>query len=1194
MSEITEEDCWTAISSHFDQYGLVRQQLDSFDEFIETTMQEIIDENNTLIVQSIPSAGKESVQKIILKFGQIYISKPPVITEQDGKTNTLFPCEARLRDLTYACPLYVDVTKSVAENEESDDHFYRQVPIGLVPVMLRSSCCILHGLSDKNLTELGECPYDQGGYFIINGSEKVLIAQERMATNVVHVFEKSVSTYTHYAEIRSAPQKGSKTPSALIVKLVKKTETEFLLRATLPGVRQDIPVIVIYRALGFVSDKEIMEHLIYDPNDKEMLQVIRPSIEEAFVIQDQNVALDYIGKRSAPAGSPREKRIQFAKDILTREFLPHIGDKQFCETRKAFFFGYMIQRLLNCAMKRVTPDDRDHYGKKRMDLAGPLLAQLFKVLFRKLCQETIKHMQKCIENKRDFNIALGLKTSIITQGFRYSLATGNWGEQARAMQTKAGVAQVLNRYNFISTLSHLRRVNSPMGREGKLAKPRQLHNTHWGMVCPAETPEGQACGLVKNLSLLAYISVNHPIEGVVELLEEFGLKSLEEVAASEVNKATKVFVNGTWLGITTEREFLYTVLKRMKRQARIHKDVSIVQSLRDKEIRILCDAGRPCRPCFVVENNRILFTAEHANMLREGKMIWEDLVNNGIVEYLDVEEEDQAMICMSPDELYKQQMVTDRVNAELRGERGESVERSKGHASRNMGKHIAPATPGDDLHDLITNYTHCEIHPSMILGICASMIPFPDHNQSPRNTYQSAMSKQAMGVYATNFLLRMDSLSNILFYPQKPLVTTRAMEYLRFRELPAGQNAIVAIACYTGYNQEDSVIMNQSAIDRGLFRSFLYRTYTDQETMNGPGCVEVFAKPRRGEVLRMKNLNYDKLDEDGIVNPGARVTGEDVLIGKILPVIERTGADGGALIDNKDGKINTESNATNVSWKDASTAMRPTEEGVVDSVIVTNREGYKFTKVKIRSCRVPEMGDKFASRHGQKGTIGITLRAEDMPFTSEGIIPDIIINPHCIPSRMTIGHLIECLLGKVSALAGEEGDGTPFSDVTVEAISEQLKDFGYEHRGLETMYNGMTGRKLDAQIFIGPTYYQRLKHMVQDKVHARAHGPLQVLTRQPAEGRSRDGGLRFGEMERDCIISHGTSLFLRERLFEVSDFFSLIVCEQCGLFCLEDGCKGCGNKTKLAIVEMPYAFKLLLQELMGMNIAPRLRLCDDI
>jgi DNA-directed RNA polymerase II subunit RPB2 len=472
----------------------------------------------------------------------------------------------------------------------------------------------------------------------------------------------------------------------------------------------------------------------------------------------------------------------------------------------------------------------------------------------------------------------------------------------------------------------------------------------------------------------------------------------------------------------------------------------------------------------------------------------------------------------------------------------------------------------------------------MMLGICASIIPFPDHNQSPRNTYQSAMGKQAMGIYATNYQLRMDTLANILYYPQKPLVTTRAMDFLHFRELPSGQNAIVAIACYSGYNQEDSVIMNQSAIDRGLFRSIFYRTYMDQEKKAGGSqstFLEEFAKPSRETTLRMRQGTYEKLDDDGLIPPGVNVAGDDIIIGKVVPIEETSEELGQKTVRH--------------THRDSSTPIRSAEKGVVDKVLLTtNADGFRFTKVRVRSIRVPQMGDKFASRHGQKGTVGITYRQEDMPFTTDGITPDIIINPHAIPSRMTVGHLIECLLGKVSALDGTEGDATPFTDTTVEDISKRLRELGFQSRGFEIMHNGHTGRKLNAQIFMGPTYYQRLKHMVDDKIHARARGPVQILTRQPVEGRSRDGGLRFGEMERDCMISHGAAQFLKERLFDVSDAYRVHVCDICGMFAIANlkkgiyECRSCRNKTQISQIHIPYAFKLLVQELVSMNIAPRL------
>lgn len=406
--------------------------------------------------------------------------------------------------------------------------------------------------------------------------------------------------------------------------------------------------------------------------------------------------------------------------------------------------------------------------------------------------------------------------------------------------------------------------------------------------------------------------------------------------------------------------------------------------------------------------------------------------------------------------------------------------------------------------------------------------------KSPRNCYQSAMGKQAMGVFLTNFDVRMDTMANILYYPQKPLATTRSMEFLKFRELPAGQNAIVAIMCYSGYNQEDSVIMNQSSIDRGLFRSLFYRAYTDQEKRIGMNVVEQFEKPYRSDTLKLKQGTYDKLDDDGIVAPGVRVTGADIIIGKTAPIAP----------DSEEMGQRTKAHIK----RDASTPLRSTESGLVDQVLITtNAEGLRFVKVRMRTTKIPQIGDKFASRHGQKGTIGITYMQQDMPFTREGVVPDLIINPHAIPSRMTIAHLIECQLSKVSTLRGLEGDATPFTEVTVDSVSKLLRAHGYHSRGFEIMYHGHTGRKMMAQVFLGPTYYQRLRHMVDDKIHARARGPVQILTRQPVEGRARDGGLRFGEMERDCMISHGASAFLKERLFEVSDAFRVHICDICGL-----------------------------------------------
>jgi len=1169
------------IKSYFRANGFVKHQIDSYNEFVEVGIQKILNEIGPIEIKtSAESRGGEATY--IIEFGTISIKKP-VIREADGTTNILYPQETRNRNLTYHSSLSCDITVRTIKNGEEVVKVSKE-QLGFIPIMVRSKFCLLYNKTEKEAAELGECIYDEGGYFIVNGNEKAIIAQERMPNNIVYCFyKKPPSKIIWQAEIRSQFEYHIKTTSTFYIRIFSKgsrsnyTSTPTFtdidgIRGQLTYIRQDIPIMFIFYALGIVSINEIidiitnsripLDNSTEDEYFKNILKFLRCSFDEANEIikeeriteqnpenltgaELQDFALDYIGRKGSTVHGSRIERIKYAIQIINRELLPHLSNyddifKQelYLTKTKAHFIGYMINKLYISYLGILKENDRDHIANKRLDLTGNLLSSLFKGIFKRLHKEAKVNLTKSIEANNSFDLMNNIKSKSITNDLKYALSTGNWGRQTGGTPPKTGVAQQLNRLTFSSSLSHLRRLNTPLNREGKQAKPRQLHNTHWGYLCPAETPEGQGCGLLRNLAITCHISIGSIKSHTV--LTKFLIKYAEDQFIETREMITdetmyKVFLDGAWLLSVNEKLVLFLVekLKKFRRKLMISFDTSICLDKESKELNIFTCSGRCCRPLLVIENLSLL-TEQTRNSS------WNDLLSKGIIEYIDVAEEEEIMIAMNI------QKITENPNV----------------------------------------YSHLEIHPSVILGICASIIPFPDHNQSPRNIYQSAMGKQAMGIYASNFNERFDTLAHVLHYPQKPLVTTTIMKYMRFKELPAGINAIVAIGCYKGYNQEDSIIVNKAALDRGLFRSTFFRTYVDQEKeiVRVGGLMEQFEIPNRNETKGIQHGNYGKLGPDGIIEPGSRTIENDVIIGKTTPIATSK---------------QEISQMKKFKKRDVSTSMRPNEVGVVDKVLLTtNSDGYKYTKVKMRSIRIPEVGDKFASRHGQKGTVGMIYRQEDMPFTAEGIVPDIIINPHAIPSRMTIGHLIECLLGKVCVLAGREGDSTPFTGIQVSEISETLEQFGFKGDGTEVLYNGESGEPLPARIFIGPTYYQRLKHMVQDKEHSRSTGPVTKLTRQPLEGRSREGGLRFGEMERDALISHGATNMLKDRLFYNSDPYRIHVCKLCGTICQADldkqrflcKCIKGGNTTEVAQVFIPYACKLFFQELMAMSIVPRIKM----
>ena len=648
---------------------------------------------------------------------------------------------------------------------------------------------------------------------------------------------------------------------------------------------------------------------------------------------------------------------------------------------------------------------------------------------------------------------------------------------------------------------------------------------------------------------MAHITNPTNSSALYDYVEEYTIP-LDDLEPSQVYKKSKVFINGCWVGITNDPLLLYADLKHKKSCGIINIYTSIVFDCQKLEIRVCDDAGRLTRPLLRVKNKKVIITSEVISMLKQKKLHWNDLLTNckleeSVIEYIDPEEQNYTMIGM-----------------------------------KCKGEYIHNKEKGNYL------YTHCEIHPSTIFGILASCIPFPDHNQAPRNTYQCAMGKQAMGVYATNYDQRMDKTAYVLNYPTRPLVDTRVMNFLHLNKVPSGTQIHVAIMTHTGYNQEDSVLINKGSIDRGLFMATIYHTEKDEDK-NIIRDEIIRCKPDPTKTKTVKYGNYDKLNSQGFINENELVENRDIIISKVVPIKE-----------NRNDPTKT------IKYEDQSKTFRTNEETYIDKNYTgRNGDGYDFAKVRVRTTRKPNYGDKFSSRHGQKGTVGNIIPECDMPFTKDGMKPDIIINPHAIPSRMTIGQLKETLLGKVLLELGLFGDGTSFGDLDVGFISKQLQKVGYESYGNEILYDGLTGEQMETSIFLGPVFYQRLKHMVADKQHSRSIGPMVNLTRQPAEGRAKDGGFRIGEMERDVMIAHGMSRFCKERMFDVSDKFTTYVCKKCGMIaCYNDNtslhtedneynihhCKTCDNRVDFAKVDIPYAYKLLSQELQTINVVPRI------
>ena len=1005
----------------------------------------------------------------------------------------------------------------------------------------------------------------------MGGGERAIISQERMSENRPVVFRNNRNQAKEWEviEVKSIGPLNEQVPKSNSVRIQyhPKNQQIMYLRATIPRMKTEIPLFILFRALGVIEDETIVKMILGNDQDQVFESLITESISEAASIITQEDALLWI-KRNINVWSGKPTRAVTVEDLLKDELYPHIGglDEAY---EKACFLAHMTRRLLWVAYKRINNDDRDSYPNKRVDSPGFLLGNLLRTFFQvKMLKDMKASIAKEIhsgswratgsfqEILNMSNLYKIIKSTIIEVGLKSALSTGNFGSAKVGGPPKIGVSQVLGRLNYVSSLSHLRRISTPIEKTaGKLIAPRKLHNTQWGFICPNETPEGHSVGVVKNLASTACItqaSNRNVVTDFIQDMPEF--LPIRGLALEKLFVGARIFINGKWIGMFPPESALACIkrLRKAKRSGFIQRHIAIVWKPTVKELWLSTEAGRLVRPLYYAP--ALLDIAkrpaeEKAKMLSEINacktwdelLRWETPEGHHLLEYLDAGETEQAMIAMDPEELIQK--------------------------------------PDEEA----ATYSHAEIHPCVILGSLASTIPFPDHNQSPRNAYQCAMGKQAMGVFAHNYKERFDALAHMLMYPNLPLVSPKMGKYYGAYSMPSGRNIVVAIMTYGGYNQEDSIMINKGSIDRGLFQSVFFRTYKDEEKKNqSSGEEERFGRPDPEMTRQLRNGNYGKLGADGFVPENTFVNSDDILVGKVVPLRVPTGM----VLP-----------AGTKRFRDVSRTPRNNESGFVDKIFKNrNGEGYSFVKIRMRELRTPEIGDKFSSRHGQKGTVGMLLEPEDMPQTASGIIPDIIINPHCIPSRMTIAQLMETLLGKIGCHAGCLGDGTPFNkNMTLDGLAKVLRDdMGLEPYGNEVMYNGLTGRQMETKIFMGPCFYQRLRHCAADKLHSRACGPLVMLTRQPAEGRAREGGLRFGEMERDCVAAHGIMEFTKERFMECSDGFKCYTCRKCGLIATANAeaniwlCKACDNTTEFAAIHIPYAYKLLVQELETMNIASRI------
>jgi len=1236
---------WKLIETYFrdNPNVLVAHHLDSYNDFFKNGIKNIIRENNPFRwIEEENKDNKDKRNEVLFYIGgkdgsKLYYGKP--IIYDNHHSHYMYPNEARLRNMNYGISIHYDVDVDVifygnddADHREKAVHSFtlNNIYLGKFPIMVQSELCILYSLNKEVRFQAGECRNDMGGYFIIDGKEKVVIPQEKFADNMLYIREyPKGEEYSHSAVIRSMSEDSSKPIRTMSIHIIAPSSkyTNNQIVVSVPNVKKPVPLFILMRALGVISDKHIIQICLLDMDkNSDMVDLFIPSIHDACMIFTQLNALQFMAELT------KRGTINGVLEILSDYFLPHIGELNFMH--KAYFVGYMVFKLLKVYLKDEKPTDRDNFKYKRVELTGDLLYDLFREYYLLQKKHISQHIDKeyyyhnasyqdndeskdlLVKNKdkykknhahakkddynEDSHSAMERFVSVIEskykqffseriveKGFKKAFK-GSWGSQPNT--SRVGIVQDLNRLSWFTFMSHLRKINLSIDPTAKIVGPRLLNSSQWGFIDPIDTPDGANIGVHKHLAISTYITNGCSSKPLIDwIYANTPVQPILKCEPSYIYEYTKLFVNGNWIGVIDEPLELIRKIKLYRRNGILPVYISASFNIEYNEICLYTDSGRLTRPVYymdIIHDNRSRISYERKSVMdkiTKENASWQQIISG---------------FHKKADELFDSKKNTYYDMHTLYPSTDEKMlEENKSILDFVDTSEEESALIAVNKEDLLKNkyFTHLEIDPSLLLGIMGNSIIYPEHNPLARNSFSCGQSKQAVSIYHSNFQNRIDKMGIVLNYGQIPLVKSRYLEYMNNEEHPYGINAVVAIMCYTGYNVEDAILINEGSILRGMFRTTYYSSYEAREDSSKVGGANdsKFANIEKNNVLRKKKgFDYSFLDDYGLIQENTELNDKIILIGKINASTE-----------------------TKNAWIDDSVKPKKGQLGFVDkSFITTVEEGFNLAKVRIREERIPSIGDKMASRAGQKGTIGLIIPEENMPFLEDGTRPDLIINPHALPSRMTIGQIIESLLGIACVQYGMYGDCTAFQTMgsNYTTYGPLLTEAGFHHSGNHILYNGMTGEQIQSNIYMGPTYYMRLKHMVKDKINYRARGPNQQLTRQPIQGRANDGGLRIGEMERDGIAAHGLAHFLNESFMVRGDEYTMAVCNNSGAIAIYNEAKNLflspyadgpfhidptnintdTNITKFgrsfSVVKIPYSFKLLIQELQVMNVFMRI------